>query len=106
MAKPRLSASQRDLILISAICVISFLLAGRIDLLETWPEFAHRHEEWKIDELLATTSVMALCLLWFSIRRMLELKRQNVSLEGAKVAAQVASKAKGQFLANMSHEIR
>jgi signal transduction histidine kinase len=35
-----------------------------------------------------------------------ELRAAMVQLEGAKVAAEAASKAKSEFLANMSHEIR
>jgi len=39
-------------------------------------------------------------------RRTAELKGVNIKLEGAKVAAESASRAKSEFLANMSHEIR
>ena len=39
-------------------------------------------------------------------QRTSELAETNVQLERAKVAAETASRAKGDFLANMSHEIR
>ncbi len=80
----------KDLIIIIATLVVSFLLFSTFDVLELIVDFSQRHEEYEIDELLSTLVVLSICLLLFSWRRIkeadsarLNIEKKNVELEQA-----------------------
>lgn len=71
----------KDLILITALLVLSFFLFSRFDLLESIVDFSQRHEEYEIDELLSTLITLSLCMLVFSWRRLKESDRARRDVE-------------------------
>jgi hypothetical protein len=71
----------KDLTIISATLVFSFLLFSTFDVLEIIVDFSQRHEEYEIDELLSTLIVFAICLVLFSWRRIKETDSARLSIE-------------------------
>jgi signal transduction histidine kinase/CheY-like chemotaxis protein len=64
----------------------------------------YRHPDFLI--LTAAGSMLILGLLWLARANYRKLAHLVVQLDGARIAAESASRFKTEFLANMSHEIR
>lgn len=65
-----------DLVILSVFTVVSFALAVHLELFETFFEFSRAHEEWELDEFFTLAMLLGVGLLLFSIRRIIELKRE------------------------------
>ncbi|MCP4547888.1 MAG: hypothetical protein GY835_15605 [bacterium] len=81
-----------ELIILSVSCVLVFVIAGRLDILERFVDLSRRHESWELDELLIVSVFLVFALAIFAVRRLREsrstqisLERQNVKLEEALV---------------------
>jgi signal transduction histidine kinase len=61
---------------------------------------------WAVFAAFALAAVLSLLLLKRLLAKATELEGANRELEKQKLAAQEATRAKGDFLANMSHELR
>lgn len=58
-----------DIISIAIVLILSFLLFGKIDLLEKIVMFSSAHEDYEVDEIISTFIILSICLVIFSIRR-------------------------------------
>lgn len=84
------SAARRDAALVGLITAAAFVMSARFDLSETFVEWTQAHERLQLDELPGALLVLAVCLLWFSLRRYREARREIVcrrSVEASLVAA-------------------
>ncbi|BCS95310.1 hypothetical protein DSLASN_09420 [Desulfoluna limicola] len=80
----------KERLLLAAIAVITFVLAGRFDVLETLVDFSRRHEAYEIDEVITVCLVLVVCQAILLHRRFITLRqgkeilaRKNRELEGA-----------------------
>lgn len=74
-----------DLIVISVLAVVAFLISGAFDALERIMDFAQSHEEYELDEILTVFILFAVAAAVFSVRRIQEFKqqyRQRLKAEG------------------------
>lgn len=72
-----------DLLIIICLVVLSFLLFGYLDLLETVVNWSKQHEEYEIDEIISSSLFLVFCLLIFSVRRWRETQKKSAALERA-----------------------
>ena len=79
-----------ELLLIFALSIVTFIVAGHFDILERMVDFTRQHEHWQMDELIPTSIFLAIAFGFFSIHRWLELiiserklKHQNIELQKA-----------------------
>lgn len=63
------------------VAVVSFILFGQFDVLEGIVAWAHKYEEYEIDELLSTSVVLVFVLAAIVIRRWVLSYRANQMLE-------------------------
>lgn len=63
-----------DTVTVVTIGVATFLLAGHYDVLEALLEFSAEHEDWEVDELFPTATVLMIVLLVIVIKRERELR--------------------------------
>lgn len=64
--------SLKDLLIIVAVLVTSFVLFSIFDVLEALVAFTKTHENLELDELISTAGIMSFCLTWFACRRLKE----------------------------------
>ena len=64
-----------DAVLVLAITVVTFIVAGEYDILEKIVEVSHKYEHFELDEIITASVVLLICLLVFSARRLLELAK-------------------------------
>ena len=65
-----------DLVILCIFIVVSFTLAVQFELFEAFFELSRDYEEWELDELFTLTMLLGAGLLLFSVRRIVELKRE------------------------------
>ena len=74
----RLNRKKLDDLLLFGVATISFLLAIQYDLFEVITGVVHRHEKWELDEFITLATVLTVCLLIYSFRRVRDLKQEIV----------------------------
>ena len=79
----RETASARDLIL--AVAAFATLLAFLIsfDVIERLFHFTRAHEDWELDEILASIPALVLVMTWYAVRRWVEARRLSLALADA-----------------------
>ncbi len=82
------SKSFFDLLIIMVGAIITFLLAKKYDILENVVRFAHRYEQWELDELIITFIFLVIALAVFSVRRWREIVRAKRVAEELNVKLQ------------------
>lgn len=76
----RETAGTRDLILAAATFVVLLSLILSIDLVDRIFAFTRAHEDWELDEILASIPALTLVMFWYALRRWLEARRLNLEL--------------------------
>ena len=66
----------RDLVLVGIGFSAAFLAALATDAFDELYAFAHRHEDWELDEVLAALLIMPFCFAAYAIRRLQDLRRE------------------------------
>lgn len=75
-----------DLMLIASASVLTWLLAGSLDLAERWINWAALGEHFQLDEIIFVLLVSCIGLMWFGKRRFVELEnvlRQNLKIQSS-----------------------
>ena len=75
--------AKKDQLLILCIVAASFAIFSYFDLLEIIALYSTQHEEYEIDELISTAIVLAICLIFYGIRRQQEAELANLELKQA-----------------------
>ncbi|MCA8932534.1 MAG: EAL domain-containing protein [Rhodospirillaceae bacterium] len=65
-----------DLVVITAVSIVAFLISGYFDLLEELMHFADDHEEYELDEILTVSLILSIAVAVFAVRRIQEFKHQ------------------------------
>ena len=76
----------KDLIIVSLILIAVFIIATYIDFLKTFILVSERYEYLQLDEMIVVFVVLAIAMIIFSVRRVVELKQyviQRKRTEGA-----------------------
>ncbi len=63
-----------ELVVIAILAILVFVLAGRFDLLEKAVVLSYKYEKYELDELIAVGVFLAFAFVFFSYRRLRELK--------------------------------
>ena len=71
----RATLARSDFAWVLAVTLLTFVLAGRVELQEHIARVAARFEAWQLDELPVTLTVLALGLAWYAWRRRGEVAR-------------------------------
>lgn len=79
-SRRRETASTRDLIIAVAVFLTFAALLISIDVVEKLFSLTRDHEDWELDEVLASGPALMLVVTWYAIRRWLEAKRLNLVL--------------------------
>jgi|GEM_PF-5155267 len=74
MKKVKLKVNIEIAVIIS-LAVLVFSISSRYDMLEDFYEFTRHHEEWELDEIIPLFIYLVFALLFFSIRRWIELRK-------------------------------
>jgi diguanylate cyclase (GGDEF)-like protein len=69
-------AHTRDALIVSAICVVTFVLSVWMDLFEAIDEFLHEHDAWQLDEIAVVALLASVALIIFGYRRIRELRSE------------------------------
>lgn len=77
----RISIIKLELVIISFILILSFLLFSKYDVLEKVVELSSEYEKYEIDEIISTLIIFAICMAWFSFRRWRETLRTITIIE-------------------------
>jgi two-component system, NarL family, sensor histidine kinase UhpB len=75
-ARERRSVARRDLAIVVVISIASAIVSVKLNLSEKILAWTRPHERWQLDELPGVLLAIAVCLIWFSIRRYLEARRE------------------------------
>lgn len=75
--------ARRDLLIALVACAGLIVIFISIDFLEALFEFTREHEDWELDEFLATVPAAALVACWFAFRRWRESNGLNRRLSEA-----------------------
>jgi len=70
-----------DLIIITLLSIIIFIISANYDILETVVGFTHKHEGWQLDELITVLLFLVLVLTFYSLKRWRELVVVNREME-------------------------
>jgi PAS domain S-box-containing protein len=65
----------KDLLIIFAVTIATFIVSAHFDILETFVQISHRYEYLRIDEVIIMFAVLAFAMILFSVRRLQELKQ-------------------------------
>jgi two-component system, NarL family, sensor histidine kinase UhpB len=69
-------AARRDLAVLVVLTAAAAVLSARFDLSEALVSWARSGERFQLDELPGVLLVLAVCLIWFSLRRYFEARRE------------------------------
>lgn len=73
----KIARSLTDLCLVSILIVSYTILSHYFELYETVSQWLRQYEAWEFDELLMTSWVLALLVIWYAWRRYQEVKRET-----------------------------
>ena len=65
-----------DFLVIATLCAVFYLFAIQYDAFEALAEWVERHEEYELDEFILLLPFLVLGLAVFSVRRVVELRRE------------------------------
>ena len=68
-------AAIKDLIVVSVLSVVAFLISVQINIFEKFTTFSHRHEYLQLDEIIIVCAALAFAMIVFAVRRVHELKQ-------------------------------
>lgn len=83
-------AARRDFVLVAVVTAVAAVLSARLNFSEALLSWTRQRERFQLDELPGVLLVLAVCLIWFSLRRYLEARSEIVrrrSVEASLVAA-------------------
>ncbi len=106
--------------LLAVTLVLSYLVAGHLDVFESFEMWTEMHEDLELDEVFVALFVTLVLVALFhveqarrlarTVKQLRDAKRDlaaaNATLSDTKLRAERASQAKSAFLANISHELR
>jgi two-component sensor histidine kinase len=70
-----------DLIIICILSVIVFIISHTYNFFDTLIDYFGRHENKKIDDILTVTIFLAFALIYYVIRRFLEIRKKNKTIQ-------------------------
>jgi len=70
------TSAQRDMAGVVLVSLLAAVVCVRFDVSEAIAGWTRPREGWQLDELPGVLLVVAICLLWFSLRRYFEAKRE------------------------------
>jgi two-component system, NarL family, sensor histidine kinase UhpB len=76
---------RRDLLVVAVLTAAAAILCVRFEFSETLYRWTRAGERFQVDELPAVLLVLAICLVWFSMRRIGEARREIVRRRAAEV---------------------
>ena len=79
-----------DLVVVSTVTALFFILAAEVELSEGVAAWTQRHESLQLDELPLTLIVLCACLTWFGWRRLRELSREMQARRRAEADMRIA----------------
>ena len=79
-SRRRETASTRDLIIAVGVFLTLAALLISIDVVDRLFVLTREHEDWELDEILASGPALILVVAWYAIRRWLEARRLNLVL--------------------------
>jgi two-component system, NarL family, sensor histidine kinase UhpB len=98
-------AARRDLAVVGLVTVAAAILSARFNVSEALLRWARPHERLQLDELPGVVLVLAVCLIWFSLRRYLEARHEIVR-RGRAEASLVAALTENRRLAQQYLQVQ
>ena len=83
-------AARRDLAVVLFLTAAAAIVSARLNLSEALLSWARPRERFQLDELPGVLLVLAVCLIWFSLRRYIEARREIAHRRRAEVNLAVA----------------